>query len=46
MQVLWREVFKGNCPLIMDESSTVISPPKLTNPLAFINSQPEGKIIN
>ena len=38
MQVLWREVFEGNCPLKWTSSSTAISPPKLTNPLASINS--------
>ena len=46
MPVLWREVFEGNCPLTVDEFLYCYKPSKLTNPLAFINSQLEGKIID
>ena len=46
MLVLWREVFEGNCPFTMDEFLYCYKPSKLTNPLAFINSQLEGKIID
>ena len=46
MQVLWREVFWGIVLSLWTNSSIAINPLKLTNPLTFINSRPEGKIID
>ena len=37
---------KGIVLLLWTNSSTTTSPQKLTNPLAFTNSQPEGKIVD
>ena len=44
MQVLWRYL-RGTLLLPWTSSFIVISLPKLINPLAFINSQPKGRII-
>ena len=46
MQVLWREVFEGDCLSLWTSSSSATNPQKLTNPLAFINSQTGVKIVD
>ena len=46
MQVLWREVLRGIVLLPWTSSSTVTNPPRLTNPLAFINLQTGAMIVD
>lgn len=45
MQILWREVFGRDRPITVDEFSTTLNPQRFINLLAFINLQPEVKIV-
>ena len=37
MQLLWREVIEGNCPLCVNEFLYCYKPFRISQPLAFIN---------
>ena len=43
MQVLWREVFEGNCPLIVDEFLYCYKPSEINQSLGFYQFTARGK---
>ena len=43
MQVLWREVFEGNCPLIVDELLYYYKPSEINQSLGFYQFTARGK---
>ena len=43
MQVLWREVFEGNCPLTVDEFLYCYKPSEINQSLGFYQFTARGK---
>ena len=46
MQVLWREVFEGNCPLTVDEFLYCYKPSEINQFLGFYQFTVKGKDVN
>ena len=46
MQILWKEVFEGDCLLLWTSSSIVTNLLKLVNPWVFTSSQPRVQIVD